>query len=247
MIRLNCDLGEGYGRWQLTDEAAVMPWIDMANIACGFHAGDPLTLTRTLRLASRHGVSVGAHPGYPDLLGFGRRSIPLPPEELRSLFLYQIGALRALARAEGLDLEYVKPHGALYNDMMCDEGIFRTLLEALADYDPALRLMILASATAERYETIAAEHGIGLIREFFADRAYTDACELMPRSETGAVIHDPQRVLERVRQAVERGTVLSAGGREIPLRFETICVHGDNPEAVELTRSIHRLLHPQEA
>jgi UPF0271 protein len=242
MIRLNCDLGEGFGRWQIADEAAVMPHIHLANVACGFHAGDPLTLTRTLRLAREHGVGVGAHPGYPDLVGFGRRSLPTEPAELRSLFLYQIGALRALARAEGLELEYVKPHGALYNDMMCDEGIFRTLLEALADYDPSLRLMILASATAERYEALAREAGVELWREFFADRAYTESCELLPRSREGAVIHDPDRVLERVRLAVTEGRVLSETGRSIPIRFDTICVHGDNPEAVELTRAIRMLL-----
>jgi len=245
MIRLNCDLGEGFGRWQLADEAAVMPYIDMANIACGFHAGDPLTLSRTLRLAKAHGVAVGAHPGYPDLLGFGRRSIAVSPEELRSLFLYQIGALRALARAEGIDLEYVKPHGALYNDMMCDEGIFLALVEALAGYDPSLKLMILASATAERYAKLAEKRGIGLLREFFADRAYTESCELMPRNRTGAVLHDPEAVLEQVRRAVDEGVVLSPSGSEIPLEFETICVHGDNPQAVELARSIHRLLHPE--
>jgi UPF0271 protein len=242
MIRLNCDLGEGFGRWQIADEAAVMPHIHLANVACGFHAGDPLTLTRTLRLAREHGVGVGAHPGYPDLVGFGRRSLPTEPAELRSLFLYQIGALRALARAEGLELEYVKPHGALYNDMMCDEGIFRTLLEALADYDPSLRLMILASATAERYEALAREAGVELWREFFADRAYTESCELLPRSREGAVIRDPDRVLERVRLAVTEGRVLSETGRSIPIRFDTICVHGDNPEAVELTRAIRMLL-----
>jgi UPF0271 protein len=242
MIRLNCDLGEGFGRWQIADEAAVMPHIHLANVACGFHAGDPLTLTRTLRLAREHGVGVGAHPGYPDLVGFGRRSLPTEPAELRSLFLYQIGALRALARAEGLELEYVKPHGALYNDMMCDEGIFRTLLEALADYDPSLRLMILASATAERYEALAREAGVELWREFFADRAYTESCELLPRSREGAVIHDPDRVLEQVRLAVTEGRVLSETGRSIPIRFDTICVHGDNPEAVELTRAIRMLL-----
>jgi UPF0271 protein len=242
MILLNCDLGEGFGRWQIADEAAVMPHIHLANVACGFHAGDPLTLTRTLRLAREHGVRVGAHPGYPDLVGFGRRSLPTEPAELRSLFLYQIGALRALARAEGLELEYVKPHGALYNDMMCDEGIFRALLEALADYDPSLRLMILASATAERYEALAREAGVELWREFFADRAYTESCELLPRSREGAVIHDPDRVLERVRLAVTEGRVLSETGRSIPIRFDTICVHGDNPEAVELTRAIRMLL-----
>jgi UPF0271 protein len=242
MLQLNSDLGEGYGHWQLADEAAIMPHLDMANVACGFHAGDPLTLTRTLQLAREHGVTVGAHPGYPDRVGFGRRTIPMEPDELRAMFAYQIGALDALARAEGLRLAYVKPHGALYNDMMRDEAIFVVLTKAMAQSYPDLPLMILSTADNDRYRKKASEHGIRLLFEFFADRAYMNNGKLMPRSEPGAVIHDTDTVLERVRQIVVEGSVTTAGGTRLPLPADTICVHGDNPEAIALTRAIRELV-----
>lgn len=240
MLQLNSDLGEGFGHWQLADESAIMPHIDMANVACGFHAGDPLTITRTLRLARKHAVTVGAHPGYPDLAAFGRRSLPMSPEELRSALVYQIGALDALARSEGMKLAYVKPHGALYNDMMRDEKIFTVLTNALADSYPDLPLMILSTADNDRYSTTASAHGIRLLFEFFADRAYTDDGKLMPRSEPRAVIHDTDVVLKRVEQIITEGSVTTAGGRRLPLQADTLCVHGDNPEAVTLTRAIRQ-------
>ncbi len=239
---INCDLGEGFGPWQLADESAIMPYIDRANIAAGFHAGDPLTITRTLRLAQEHDVAVGAHPGYPDLVGFGRRSLPMSPEELRAVFLYQIGALDALACSEGMRLYHVKPHGALYNDMMRDEAILETLLKALADAYPDLPLMILSTAKNDRYRTLASRHGVGLVFEFFADRAYTDAGTLLPRSQPHAVIDDRSAVLDRVKQMITEGSVTTVSGKRLPLQADTLCVHGDNPQAVALTRAIRQRL-----
>ena len=239
---INCDLGEGYGPWQLADEAAIMPYIDQANIAGGFHAGDPLTITRTLRLAHEHGVAIGAHPGYPDLVGFGRRSIPMNPEELRASFLYQVGALDALASSEGMRLSYVKPHGALYNDMMRDETIFSTLIQALEDTYPDLSLMILSTADNDRYGALAAQHHVQLLFEFFADRTYTDVGTLLPRTQPHAVIHDTPRVLAGVRQIITEGSVTTVGGHVLSLQADTICVHGDNPQAVALTRAIRQLV-----
>jgi UPF0271 protein len=242
MIRLNSDLGEGYGHWHVADETTIMPHIDMANIACGFHAGDPLTITRTLRLAKKHNVTVGAHPGYPDLQGFGRRTIPMAHDELRAMFLYQIGALAALAASEGIPLAYVKPHGALYNDMMRDETIMETLLKGLSDTYPHLPLMILATADHERYRILARSYGITLLHEFFADRAYTDEGSLVPRTHPGAVIDRPDEVLDRVQRIVNGRDVVTLGGQALPLRVDTICVHGDNPEAIALTQSIRSFL-----
>ncbi len=239
---INCDLGEGFGPWQLADESAIMPYIDRANIAAGFHAGDPLTITRTLHLAREHGVAVGAHPGYPDLVGFGRRSLPMSPEELRAVFLYQVGALDALACSEGMRLSHVKPHGALYNDMMRDEAILETLLKALADAYPDLPLMILSTAKNDRYRARASRHGIGLLFEFFADRAYTDAGTLLPRSQPQAVIDDRSAVLDRVEQMITEGSVTTVSGKRLPLQADTLCVHGDNTQAVALTRAIRQRL-----
>jgi len=241
-MKLNCDLGESFGRWHLTDEAQIMPYIDMANIACGFHAGDPLNMIQTLRLARKHQVTAGAHPGYPDLVGFGRRTIPMSSEELRTTLLYQIGALDMLARAEGISLRYVKPHGALYNDMMRDTTIFETVTAALADTRSDLKLMVLSTADNDHYNDIAQKRGIKLLFEFFADRAYTHDGILLPRSEKGAVIHDTATVLSRIRQIVRDGTVTTHDGIRLPLRVDTICVHGDNPEAIALTQAIRKEL-----
>ncbi len=242
MLKLNCDLGEGFGHWHVADEAAIMPHIDLANVACGFHAGDPLTITHTLQQAQKHGVVIGAHPGYPDRLGFGRRTLAMGAQELRSTVVYQIGALEALAHAEGMQLEYVKPHGALYNDMMQHEDVFEAIAIAVSMCAHPRTLMILSTAANDQYAAIARRHGIELLYEFFADRAYTDAGMLVPRSEPNALIHDADRVLARIEHLVTHGSVTTVEGATLPLEADTICVHGDNPEALILAQTIRARL-----
>jgi len=237
MLKLNSDLGEGIG-----NEARIMPLIDQANIACGGHAGDEETMRECVRLAREHGVEIGAHPGYPDRENFGRRSMQLEEEQLRELLAEQIGRLREIARAEGVDLAYVKPHGALYNDMMRDPELFERIVAAVAEIDPKLRLMILSTPEGERYEAIARRYGIGLIHELFADRHYTPEGKLVPRSEPDAVIHDPEDVLERIRHYRERGHLLCRKGTPLKLRGDSLCVHGDNPEAIALVEALRGVL-----
>ena len=237
MLKLNSDLGEGVG-----NEARIMPLIDQANIACGGHAGDEETMRECVRLAREHGVEIGAHPGYPDRENFGRRSMDLGERELRELLEEQIGRLREIARAEEADLAYVKPHGALYNDMMRDPELFERIVSTVAGIDPNLRLMILSTPEGERCETIARRYGIGLIHELFADRHYTPEGKLVPRSEPDAVIHDPEHVLKRIRHYREQGHLLCREGTPLRLRGDSLCVHGDNPEAIALVEALRRVL-----
>jgi UPF0271 protein len=238
---LNCDLGESFGSWQMGMDAHVMPHIDLANIACGFHGGDPLTLRRTLALAKEHGVRVGAHPAYPDLVGFGRRSMKLSHEELVASLHYQIAALQGMAACAGLELDYVKPHGALYNDMMADSDVRLAVLEAVASFHAPLQLMLQATAQADAHREEAARHGIGLLFEAFADRCYDDRGALLSRRLPGAV-HDRDAMLRQVESLLERGAVTTAGGRELPVAADTLCVHGDNDEGVRAIRDIRDLI-----
>lgn len=241
MIKLNCDLGEGYGNWQLVDEALVMPYIDMANVACGFHAGDPLTVHRTVQLAKAHGVQIGAHPSYPDLVGFGRRSMACPPEEVTAMVLYQAGALQGLCAAEGTQLAYIKPHGALYHDMMGKEEVYRAILESVRKMELDIPVMLMATPEREKFETIASEYSVPLLFEAFADRRYRPDGTLTPRSETGAVLQDAEAVVEQVKNIAAGHVVASDGGR-YPLQADTICVHGDNPHAVAVIKEVRKAL-----
>ncbi|GAA5524431.1 5-oxoprolinase subunit A 3 [Microbulbifer aestuariivivens] len=241
MIKLNCDLGEGYGNWQLVDEAEVMPYIDMANVACGFHAGDPLTVQRTVQLARAHTVEVGAHPSYPDLMGFGRRSMACPPEEVTAMVLYQAGALQGLCAAEGTRLSYIKPHGALYHDMMGQETVYRAILEALQRMEPQIPLMLMATPARKRHEEIAGEYAVPLLFEAFADRRYHPDGSLTPRGEAGAVLQDAESVVEQVKNIAE-GFVVASDGQRYPLDADTLCVHGDNPHGVAVIREIRGAL-----
>lgn len=238
---LNCDLGESYGNWRMGLDAEVMPYIDQANIACGFHAGDPLTLERTLALAARHGVTVGAHPSYPDLAGFGRRSMALADEELHALLHYQIAALDGMAACAGLGLAYVKPHGALYNDMMTDAGRRQCVMRAVAGYHRPLALMLQATAQAPAHRAEAAELGLELLFEAFADRCYDDEGRLLSRRLPGAV-HDAESTLAQARSLLATGEVITASGRRLALAADTLCVHGDNPEAVAAVQRIRALM-----
>jgi UPF0271 protein len=238
---LNCDLGESYGSWTMGLDADVMPHIDQANIACGFHAGDPVTMDRTLALAARHHVAVGAHPSYPDMVGFGRRSMNLSTEEIIASLHYQVAALEGMALGHGLELAYVKPHGALYNDMMAKLEVRDAIIQALASYHRRLPLMLQASPAAAQHRAEAAGLGIHLVFEAFADRCYDDDGSLLSRRKPGAV-HNLERTLAQVEQLQERGTVTTVSGRELPLQADTLCVHGDNPESVLAIRAIRALV-----
>jgi UPF0271 protein len=228
---LNCDLGEGVGRDGMDADAAVMPFIDQASIACGFHAGDPLTMQRTLSLAAQHGVAVGAHPAYPDRQGFGRRSLQLSPEEIAANLHYQVAALEGIARSMGLGLSYVKPHGALYHDMMTQTTVRRAILDAMATFHQPLQLMLQSTTAAETHRAEAESAGVKLLFEAFADRRYDDDGSLLPRDRPGAVL-DRDAMLAQVTQLVASGTVTSVSGDVLSLRVDALCVHGDNPEAV---------------
>ena len=242
MIKLNSDLGEGFGNWSNDSDSKIMPYIDMANLACGFHAGDPLTMTKAISEAKKNSIMIGAHPGYQDLLGFGRRSIEHEFGELKALIIYQIGALRALAKSLNYDIDYVKPHGALYNDMMKHEEIYKTILEAISSYDKNLKLMILSSTKNEKYSSLAKEYQVELIYEAFADRAYSDDGFLVSRKEKGALLHSVEDILKRVQELVEFGYIRSINGKKLALKVDTICVHGDNNEALEIAKAIRRYL-----
>lgn len=241
---LNCDLGESYGSWTIGHDASVMPHIDQASIACGFHAGDPLTMRRTLALAAEHGVAIGAHPAYPDLVGFGRRSMALGSQELVATLHYQIAALDGMARSQGLALSYVKPHGALYHDMMGRASVRAAVLQAVASYvssDQPLALMLQATAHATEHRAEAQAVNVPLLFEAFADRCYADDGSLLPRSQAGAV-HDRVRMLAQVRQLHQDSAVTTHSGKILQLHFDTVCVHGDNPEGVAAIAAIRALL-----
>jgi len=241
-LLLNCDLGESFGAWTMGMDEAVMPHIDQANIACGFHAGDYLVMQRTLKLAAEHNVMIGAHPGYLDLTGFGRRSISHPPEEIKALMHYQMSALDGLAKTQGLDMQYVKPHGALYNDMMADSMVRRAVMEAVATFYRPIKLMLLATAQTDEHRTEAEEVGIELWLEAFADRCYDDDGALLSRGNSAAV-HNRTKMLEQVAELKLQGTVTTIGGHKLKLNADTLCVHGDNIEGVQAISEIRQLLH----
>ncbi|KAF7781375.1 UPF0271 protein [Pseudoalteromonas rubra] len=241
---LNCDLGESYGAWKMGLDSHVMPHIDLANIACGFHAGDPTVMANTLALAKAHHVGIGAHPGYPDLQGFGRRSMNLSETDLRNTLHYQIAALEGMARVQGMTLRYVKPHGALYNDMMRDEAILLQVLKTLSEYPTKLELMLLATAKQAHHTRLAEQFGVELLFEAFADRLYTDQGQLSPRTQPNAV-HDEANLLAQVKQLLTHGTVTTASGQALPLKADTLCVHGDNMDSINQIVTIKKLLKTQ--
>lgn len=241
-MKLNCDLGESFGAWQMGLDKEVMPHIDMANIACGFHGGDSDVMANTLKLAKQHKVLIGAHPSYPDRQGFGRRSMTLTAQELSNCLHYQIAAIEGMAKVQGLKLSYVKPHGALYNDMMVNETILHTVMQAVASYPSALKLMILASANAEQHQQLAQQYQLELILEAFADRQYTDEGQLVSRSMAGSV-HDKPALLAQVKQLLATGCVTTRSGKQLPLHADSLCVHGDNAAGIALIEEIKALCH----
>ena len=233
-IDLNSDLGESFGDWTLGDDAGVLRQVTSANVACGFHAGDPAVMLRTCELAAERGVVIGAHPGYRDLAGFGRRFIDYAPQTLAAEIVYQVGALRALARSAGADVRYVKPHGALYNTVVAHEGQAAAVARAVAMAGGDLPLVVPPGSAIER---IARDHGIRTVVEGFADRAYRPDGTLVPRSEPGSVLDPDAAVAQAVRLATE-GVAVASDGSEIEIGPQTICLHGDTPAAVRLAGEI---------
>ena len=234
-IDLNCDMGESFGAWTLGADAEVMPSITSANIACGAHAGDPSVMRRTIRNAKAHGVAVGAHPGFADLQGFGRREMKADPVEVEDSLIAQIGAVAAMARAEGVPLRHVKAHGALYNMAARDRSLADAIARAIKAFDANLIMFGLPNSPMIDAGRAA---GLKVASEGFADRAYEPDGSLTPRSRPGAVVHDPALVVERAVRMVRDGVVLTIQGAAIPMTVDTICVHGDTPGAPELTRRI---------
>ena len=239
VVDLNADLGESYGAWRLGDDAGLLALVSSANIACGFHAGDPLTIRRACAGAVARGVSIGAQVSYRDLAGFGRREMEVPPDELTAEILYQLAALDGIARAEGGRVRYVKPHGALYSRVAADPVQAGAVIAAVSAYDPALPLLTLPGCAAARAATAA---GLTVIAEAFADRAYNDDGTLVRRGQPGAVLTDPDLVAARaVAMATGQG-VRSAGGRQLRLEARSVCVHGDTAGAVTLARAVRAAL-----
>ncbi len=241
-MKLNCDMGESFGSWEKGQDAAVMPHIDMANIACGFHASDPVTMDKTICLALAQGTEIGAHPGYPDLLGFGRREMNCSERELKTLFIYQVAALVGLCQSWGAKVTYVKPHGALYNSMMRDHSILQTLMSALAEYDSSMALLVQADPQRETILDMAEATGIKVLFEAFADRAYTAEGQLASRNLPGAVLHDQADIERHVKDIVLHHRVKTLDGTYLPMHADTICVHGDNLHAVEAVKQIRQLI-----
>ena len=234
-IDINSDLGESYGAWRMGDDAAMLGIVTSANVACGFHAGDPAGILQTLRSAAEQGVAVGAHVAYPDLVGFGRRNMDPTSSELVADVIYQIGALQGLAAAAGTRVRYVKPHGALYNTIAHDERQGNDVISALLALDPRLTLLALAGAPLiER----ARARGLAVVAEIFADRAYNDDGTLVSRRLPGAVLHDAEQMAERMLRWTQTGELTSITGRLVRIQADSICVHGDSPGAVEMARCI---------
>jgi len=242
VIDLNSDLGEGYGAWRMGDDAAMLGIVSSANVACGFHAGDPLTILATLRGAAQNGVVVGAHVSYPDRVGFGRRPMDVTPEELTADVIYQIGALQGLAAAAGTRVRYVKPHGALYNTIAQDARQAGAVIRAILTVDPSLILMGLAGAPVLEQARAA---GLATVAEAFADRAYRPDGQLLSRREPGAVLHDPNLVAARMVRLAQEGVVEAVDGSTLCLAADSICVHGDSPDAVAMARAIRVALTRQ--
>jgi 5-oxoprolinase (ATP-hydrolysing) subunit A len=238
-VDLNADLGEGFGAWRLGDDDAMLDVVTSANVACGFHAGDPAGLARVCRAAAERGVRIGAQVGYRDLAGFGRRFIDYTAEDLEADVVYQLGALQALARAAGTSVVYVKPHGALYNTIVEHEVQAAAVVAAVRSVDPALPVLGLAGSA---FFAEAERHGLRTVPEAFADRAYTAQGTLVSRREAGAVLHDADEIAARVVGMVATGHVVAADGSDIAITAESVCVHGDSPGAVAIARAVRDAL-----
>ncbi|MBE6962634.1 MAG: 5-oxoprolinase subunit PxpA [Ruminococcaceae bacterium] len=238
-VDLNCDLGESFGAYTLGMDQAVIPHISSANVACGFHASDPLVMSKTVAMAREYGVAVGAHPGYPDLVGFGRRNLNVTPSEVQAMVQYQIGALQAFCTANGVRMQHVKPHGAMYNMAAKDRRLAEAICQGICEVDPELILLGLSGSCLLE---AGREAGLRCASEVFADRAYEDDGSLTPRGQKGAVITDEEEAIARVLQMVLQGTVQSRGGSTISIQADSVCLHGDGEKAVEFARKIRKAL-----
>ncbi|MBQ8161996.1 MAG: LamB/YcsF family protein [Clostridia bacterium] len=238
-VDLNADLGESFGAYTIGMDAQVLPHVTSVNVACGYHAGDPMVMERTVRMAKKEGTAVGAHPGYPDLQGFGRRNMAVSPEDARVMVMYQIGALNAFLTAEGMRMQHVKLHGALYNAAARDLDLALAICDGIHAVLPSVIFLGLAGSQMVR---AARETGLRFASEVFADRAYMPDGSLVPRSRPGAVIHDTETAIARTLRMVKEGSVESIDGTVVPLQADSICVHGDNPEAIRFVEQIHRAL-----
>lgn len=238
-VDLNCDLGESFGAYKIGLDGEVIPYISSANIACGFHASDPVVMAHTVAMAKEHGCSVGAHPGFPDLMGFGRRQMQITPEEAKDYIIYQVGALTAFCRSQGIRLHHVKPHGALYNMAAVDDSLARAVCEGIYVVDPELVLLGLAGSELLK---AAEDTGLRYASEVFADRAYNEDGTLVSRKLPGAVITDEALAVQRVLRMVNEQKVTSITGKDITIRADSICVHGDNQKALQFVQKIRDAL-----
>lgn len=236
-MKLNSDVGEGF-----SSDEDLIPFIGQANIACGLHAGDADLMSKTIKLAKANHVQIGAHPSYNDRENFGRLPVSLTSAQIKHLICYQVGALQSLARLQEVELHYVKPHGALYNQMMLDESVFTAIVEAISSFETPLKLMLLARPDLQQYQKIAQKNGITLILEAFADRAYDDVGYLLKRSKKGALLATAELVELQVKQLIETSSITTINGNIINLEVDSICVHGDNPIAVKLIKKLAKLL-----
>ena len=239
VIDLNSDLGESFGRWTLGNDVEIMRSITSANIACGFHAGDPGVMRETVRRAKAAGVAIGAHPGFPDLVGFGRRNISATPQEVEDFVIYQVGALAGIAAAEGVRLQHVKAHGALYNMAIRNRELAAAIARAVVACD---RTLVLFGVPGTELLHAGEAAGLKVAAEGFADRAYEPDGSLTPRDRPGALIHDAEEVVRRAVRMAQEGVVTAINGRDVPMRVDTICTHGDTPGSHELTRRIRDAL-----
>lgn len=239
-VPINCDMGEGFGLFRCGDDEGIMPFIDIANVACGFHAGDPAVMRRTVRLAKSHGVKVGAHPSFPDLQGFGRREMKMQRDELSACILYQVGALKAFLDAEGMVLNHIKPHGALYVVAARDAALAEAIADAVAIFD----VPVLGMAGTQ-HEAVYTARGLTMLAEYYADLEYDDSGSLVMTREHHAV--DSADAARKVIRAVREGKASAISGRDIAMRADTVCIHSDTPGAVDLARAVHRELALQAA
>ena len=240
-VQLNADMGESFGAWSMGDDQALIPWIQQANIACGFHASDPQTMMRTVALAQQHKVRIGAHPAYPDLQGFGRRAMALSAAEIEAAVLYQVGALQGICQAQGTTVSYVKPHGALYHAMMTDNTVYQALLAAMVSLQPR-PLMVMATPARASFEQQAADYGVPLLFEAFCDRAYTPEGQLQSRQQVGAVYHTLEPIILQAKQLLTEHCVTTCEGTVLKVSADSLCLHGDSPIAAAAAAQIRQLL-----
>lgn len=238
-LDINCDLGESFGVYKLGQDEEILPLISSANVACGFHAGDPHVMRKTVALAKKNGVRVGAHPGLPDLLGFGRRAMQVSPSELKDMVTYQIGALRAFVEAAGMKLQHLLQHGILTKMVEEDEALGRAVLESIQEVDPELLYVTLEGTYLPG---MAEKMGLKIVRTAFADRAYDRKKRLVSRKTPGSVFHDPKQIEERIEQLVTTGTITAIEGEILPIEFDSIMLHGDKPGALEIAQTVSKTL-----